>query len=127
MSSVFSAPMRPIMQTASSSALVALALLLAPVTPATSAQPNVGDTPLCQNYLTTAMATMQASQARLQSVRGKQGPDLCSLTRTHYLEAVKTRAVMAQCKSGSDRTESVGQLDAAIEQLDNVISSRCSS
>jgi hypothetical protein len=127
MSNVFSAHMRPILQIVPAPAFVALALVLAPATPATSAQPNVSESPLCQSYLSSAMATMQATEARLASLRGKQTGDVCSLTRTHYLEVVKTRAVMAQCKSGPDRTQSVGKLDATIEQLDDVIASRCSS
>lgn len=120
--SSFSARMRPLL--APIPALAALALVLLPASPAL---PNVAESPLCQSYLSNAMATMQATEARLQSLRGKQGNDLCSLTRTHYLEAVKTRAVMAQCKSGPERVQSVGQLDAAIEQLDDVIAARCSS
>jgi hypothetical protein len=121
---IFSVPMRSILQFAPVPALAVLALVLAPATPA---QPSVAETPLCQSYLTNAMATMQATEARLQSIRGKQGADLCTLTRTHYLEAVKTRAVMAQCKSGPERAQSVGRLDATIEQLDDVIAARCSS
>lgn len=121
----FSGLKRPMMKFAP--VLAVLALVSAPAVPAISAQPGVAETPLCQNYLSNAMATMQATQARLQSQRGKQGSDVCSLTRTHYLEVVKTRAVVAQCKSGPDRTESVVQLDATIEQLDDVIASRCSS
>lgn len=116
--------MRPFLQLAAAPALAALALVLAPATPA---KPNVAETPLCQSYLSNAMTTVQETQSRLQSLRGKQGSDLCSLTRTHFLEAVKTRAVVAQCKSGPDRLQSVGQLDATIEQLDDVIASRCSN
>jgi hypothetical protein len=127
MSNIFSANIRPILQLAAAPAVIALALVLAPTTPATSAQPNVSESPLCQNYLTSAVATMQATEARLATLRGKQAADVCSLTRNHFLEVVKTRAVMAQCKSGTDRTQSVGKLDATIAQLDDEIASRCTT
>lgn len=104
--------------------LAALTLLLMPVAPA---EPSVSDTPLCQTYLTNAVASMNATKARLQSLRSRADGELCIATRSHYLEVVKTRAVVALCKSGSDRTQDVGRLDAAIEELDDVIASRCSS
>jgi ABC-type uncharacterized transport system YnjBCD permease subunit len=116
--------MRPFLSVTLIPALAGLALVLLP---ASRALPSVAETPLCQSYLSNAMASMQASQARLQSLRGKPGSDLCTLTRTQYLEAVKTRAVMAHCKSGPGRVQSVGELDATIEQLDDVIAARCAS
>jgi hypothetical protein len=109
------------------STLSSLALAAFVLMPAAPAPANAVETPLCQTYLTTAVASMQASQTRLQSLRGKAGGDLCTITRSHYLEVVKTRAVMALCKSGTDRSQDVGRLDAAIEELDDVIASRCSS
>lgn len=118
---------RPALTFAPVPVLAAIVLLLVPTTPAQPAQPNVTESPLCQSYLSSAMATMQATEARLTSLRATKNADICGLTRTHYLEVVKTRAVVAQCKSGTDRTSSVVKLDATIEQLDDVIASRCTS
>jgi hypothetical protein len=117
------APFRIMVRVAPVAAVAATAMLLMPAAPA---EPSVAGTPLCQNYLSSAVASMQASQTRLQTLRGKQDGDVCGATRSYYLDVVKTRAVTALCKSGPDRTQDVGRLDATIEELDGLIASRCS-
>ena len=106
-------------------ATFALALLMAPATPAAPLEQ-----PGCDRNLADASASIAALQARVKNLNAAQvskiGPEICNATRLYFLEVVKARAVTAVCKSGLDRDRELGRLDADVEQINEAIAARCS-
>ena len=95
----------------------ALALLASPARPAALEQPG------CDRTLADAFANVSAQQARAKAARG---PEACSATQLYFLEVVKTRAVVALCKSGPERERELDRIDADVENINNAIAARCS-
>lgn len=97
----------------------ALALVLA--APAHSETRN---TPLCTRGLAAASASLDSSAAKLKSATATD--DVCSMSRLHFVDAIKARAVTAQCKSGHERDQELMRLDLAVDALNTRIAQSCS-
>jgi hypothetical protein len=80
-----------------------------------SAQASVVDTPTCKR----ALATLTASATK------SSGVALCSAHRQTLLDTVRTRAVIAACKSGQEREADVARLDGAIETINVAVATAC--
>ena len=102
-------------------ATFALALLVAPATPAPLQQ-----LPGCDRNLADASTNVAAMQARLKGLDAKEGKDICTATRLYFLEVVKARAVTALCKNGPERERELGRFDADVEHINEAIAVRCS-
>ena len=98
----------------------ALALLAAPAKPAPLHNP-----PGCERALKDAGASVAVWQARLHSVAGRDGAQMCKFTRLYFLEMVKARAVTALCRHDSERERALGRFDADVEHLNNSIATLC--
>jgi hypothetical protein len=92
-----------------------LALLVAPAQPLQPAG--------CARTLADSNASMAAMQAHLAGARGAAA---CAATRLLFMELVKTRAVVAQCKNGPERERDLGRLDADVERINKAIAITCS-
>jgi hypothetical protein len=97
----------------------ALALLAAPAYPAPLQPPG------CARNLADAVASVAATQARVQKLGPEKGAAKCTATRLYFLEVVKARAVTALCTSGPQRDRELGRLDANVEQINASIAARC--
>ncbi len=99
-------------------AAFALALLMAPASPAAPAE-QTG----CDRNLAAVAANVASLQAQLKAL--KAGPEICSTTRLYFLELTKARAVTALCRTGADRDRELGRLDADVEHINEAIAARC--
>ena len=84
------------------------------------------DTPLCKTGLSASLASLGESSARVQRAGNNKGDEACVAYRSYFLEAVKARSVIAQCKTGPEREQDLGKLDSATEQANDGIAARCS-
>jgi hypothetical protein len=89
------------------------------------AAPAAASADLCKHSLAAAFASMDAARAHVK--RAGSNDESCAAYRQHFLEAVKARAVTAQCKSGSERERDLGKLDGAVEDINGLIAARCGS
>ena len=48
-----------------------------------------------------------------------------TVTRLHFLELVKARAVTALCKAGAQRDRDLDHLDADVAHINDAIAKRC--
>ncbi len=96
-----------------------LALLAAP------AKQVAIDPPGCERALKKASLSVAASQARMHNVKSVDGAQLCRLTRLYFLEVVKSRAVTALCKRGSERDRALGRIDGDVDHINNSIATLC--
>jgi hypothetical protein len=96
-------------------ALFAATLGLAVVTrafPATTA-----DTPECHIALDDANRLMRAVQARQMQFSRFDPAENCRLLRDNLDDLTAARDPLDRCLSGDEHTRSLGQIDAAIEQV----------
>ncbi len=99
-------------------AAFALAFMAAP------ARPQPLERPGCERNLADATANVAIWQERAK--RAARGADACFATKLYFLEVVKARAVIALCKSGTERDRDLGRLDANVETINNAIAASCS-
>jgi hypothetical protein len=96
-----------------------MALLVSPARPQPLQQPG------CERHLAEAVTNMANQQARVKHLSNARGTEACSATRLYFLEVVKARAVIALCKSGPERAQDLGRLDADVETINNAIAASC--
>jgi hypothetical protein len=83
------------------------------------------DSSACKRDLTSASAGVSETKARLKGLAKTRAEEKCAAYRAQFLVVVKARAVVANCKTGSDRDEEVGRLDGTIEDLNGGIAESC--
>src|SRR5262249_16736924 len=99
----------------------AFALLLA----ATQASADIVQTPECRRDLTVANKLIAGIAARdKQFVPGDLTKN-CALLRRNLDDMVKARDPMVRCMTGHDRNENVGQMDASIGDIREVLANKC--
>lgn len=82
------------------------------------------DTPTCKRELAVA-ANLDAELAKLKSPRARVSDASCAAYRTQFLVAVRARAAVAACKTGSDREQEVLRLDGTVEDINGAIAQSC--
>lgn len=99
----------------------ALALFLA----AEPALADIVQTPECRRDLTVANKLIAGIAARdKQFVPGDLAKN-CALLQQNLDDMVKARDPMARCMTGHDRGENVGQMDASIGDIREVLANKC--
>jgi hypothetical protein len=93
--------------------------------PSSPADAGTVDTPACKRDLTTASAGVSEAMNRIKGLTKVPGDDKCAAYRQHFLVVVKARAVIASCKTGTDRDTDVGRLDDTIEDINGAIAASC--
>jgi len=83
------------------------------------------ESPACKRDLTAASAGVTESMARLKTLTKARAEQKCDVYREQFLVVVRARAVVANCKTGSDRDSEVGRLDGTIEDINGVIAESC--
>jgi hypothetical protein len=101
---------------------VTVLLLSSCVLPAAA---GMRDTPLCKQDYNATLASFSASAARVQRAGSGKTDEACVAYRTHFLNAVKTRLVVAQCVTGPERDQDLGKLDNSVNLANEGIASRC--
>ena len=102
--------------------IVTLTLMICTALPAFA---GMRDTPLCRQDLPATLTSLNESSARVQRAGNSKGDEACVAYRSYFLEIVKARSVTAQCKTGPEREQDLGKLDAGVEQANDGIAARC--
>jgi len=90
-----------------------------------SASADIVQTPECRRDLTVANKLIAGIAARdKQFVPGDLAKN-CALLQRNLDDMVKARDPMARCMTGHDRGENVGQLDASIGDIREVLANKC--
>jgi hypothetical protein len=83
------------------------------------------DTPECRHDLAVANALIAGVAARdKQFVPGDLAKN-CALLQRNLADMVKARGPMDRCMTGHDRGENVGQMDASIGDIREVLANKC--
>lgn len=105
----------------SSGAITFLLALLSAV----GAGADIVQTPECRRDLTVANKLIAGVAARdKQFVPGDVAKN-CALLQRNLDDMVKARDPMARCMTGHDRGENVGQMDASIGDIREVLANKC--
>jgi len=112
--------MRPFCCAVGLAPVLALTLLVA-----APADAGMIESSACKRDLSAASAGVSASKARLKGLTKGRAEEKCAAYRAQFLVIVKARAVVASCKTGSDRNEEVDLLDGTIEDLNGAIAENC--
>jgi hypothetical protein len=99
--------------------------LLMSLLPGTAAYAELRDTPECRRDLTVANRLIAGVAAReKQFVPGDLAKN-CALLERNLDDMVKARGPMDRCMTGHDRGENVGQMDASIGDIREVLANKC--
>jgi hypothetical protein len=98
--------------------------ILAALLAATSAAAGTIDNPRCKRELAAASATVDEA-ARLKPPSVRTGEAACAAYRNQFLSLVRARAIVAACKTGSDRDQEVTRLDGTVEDINGFIAQSC--
>jgi hypothetical protein len=89
------------------------------------ASAELRDTPECRRDLTVANRLIAGVAARdKQFVPGDLAKN-CALLQRNLADMVKARGPMDRCMTGHDRGENVGQMDASIGDIREVLANKC--
>ena len=71
--------------------------------------------------------TARLERALAQARQGKPAADgdACAAYRRDFFEVVKAREVTALCKTGTERVQDLGRIDAAVENINGAIAMSC--
>jgi hypothetical protein len=101
------------------------AMPLATMLTVAGAAADIVQTPECRRDLTAANALIAGIAARdKQFVPGDLARN-CALLRRNLADVVKAREPMSRCMTGHDRGENVGQMDASIGDIREVLANKC--
>jgi hypothetical protein len=100
------------------------AVILVPLLAATSAAAGTVDNPRCKRELAAISATVDEA-ARVKPGDARPGEAACAAYRNQFLSLVRARAVIAACKTGTDRDQEVGRLDGSVEDINTFIAQSC--
>jgi uncharacterized Rossmann fold enzyme len=83
------------------------------------------DSPECRRDLAMANRLIEAVAGRENSVRPGDFAGLCRLLRQNLQDMTKAREPMNRCLTGHAHGENVGQMDASIADIRDVLARRC--
>ncbi len=90
-----------------------------------SAAAGTVDTPACRRDLAAANGLIAAIAAREnQFVAGDLAKN-CALLRQNLVDMAKAREPMDRCITGHDHGENLGQMDASIGDIRDVLAEKC--
>jgi hypothetical protein len=81
--------------------------------------------PSCRQDLPAATARMERALAQVRHGRGTDSAEACAAYRRGFFEIVKAREVTALCKTGPERVQDLGRIDAAVEDINGAIATSC--
>jgi hypothetical protein len=107
------------------SRMIAAAAALALLLPADPAAADEVQTPQCQHDLAASVQLINAIQAREKRfVRGDMATN-CQLLQQNLADMVKAREPLDRCLAGHQHGETVGQLDASIDDIRAALAGNC--
>lgn len=92
---------------------------------AAPAAAGIRDTAYCKRDIAASYASLDESAGMIKSAGNKKGEQSCLAYRRHFIDIVKARAAAAECMTGTDRTNDLGRLDGAVEQINAGIAEYC--
>jgi hypothetical protein len=81
--------------------------------------------PSCKQDLAAASAIIERAMARSKVRDTRGGADVCDTYRRDFFELVKARGLMALCKTGAERSQDLGRIDVAVEDINGAIARSC--
>jgi hypothetical protein len=96
-----------------------------PAAPALAAGPVAK--PACARELAVTETSLLKTLVRMQSVRKASASEQCETYRAHAAVVVKARDVFERCSTGATRTQDLGDMDGALEQVKGAIASTCAT
>ena len=106
-------------------ALALLPVLALPLLDPAAARAADVDSTACKRDLTAASAGVSQTMARLKGLAKVRRDEQCAAYRAQFLVVVRARAVIANCKTGTDRDTEVDRLDGTIEDINGAIAESC--
>jgi hypothetical protein len=82
------------------------------------------DNPTCKREL-AAVVGLNTTLIKLKSPGASPSEVVCAAYRNQFLVAVRARAAVAACMTGSDRENEIGRLDGAVEDINGAIAQSC--
>jgi len=101
------------------------AVLLAVVAIALPAVADVVDSPQCRRDMAIASRLIEAVAGRENSVRPGDLVGLCRVLRQNLRDMSQAREPVNRCLTGHSHGENVGQMDASIEDIRDILARRC--
>lgn len=102
-----------------------IAVWLAAMAVATPGGAGVVDSADCRRDLATAGQLIQGVDQRENSVRPGDYAGLCRLLRRNLKDMSRAREPMARCLTGHELGENVGQMDASIGDIRDILGKHC--
>jgi hypothetical protein len=89
--------------------------------------PNASRAPAasCKQDLVTAAARLDRALAHVKRGDARASTETCAAYRQSFFDVVKAREVTALCKTGTERTQDLGRIDAAVEDINGAIATSC--
>jgi hypothetical protein len=79
----------------------------------------------CRQDLPAATARVERALAHVRRGNAADGGEICASYRRDFFEVVKAREVTALCKTGTERAQDLGRIDAAVEDINGAIATSC--
>ena len=92
---------------------------------ATPAAAGMIDNPTCKREL-AAVVGLNTTLTKSKSPSARPSEVVCATYRNQFLVAVRARAAVAACMTGSDRESEIGRLDGAVDDINGAIAQSCS-
>jgi hypothetical protein len=83
------------------------------------------DNPTCKREL-AALVGLNTTLTKLKSPGAGSSELMCAAYRNQFLVAVRARAAVAACMTGSERETEISRLDGAVEDINGAIAQSCS-
>jgi hypothetical protein len=79
----------------------------------------------CRQDLAAMTARLERALAQARQGKPAADGDACAAYRRDFFEVVKAREVTALCKTGTERVQDLGRIDAAVENINGAIAMSC--
>lgn len=79
----------------------------------------------CRQDLAAMTARLERALAQARQGKPAADGDACAAYRRDFFEVVKAREVTALCKTGTERAQDLGRIDAAVENINGAIAMSC--
>ncbi len=79
----------------------------------------------CRQDLAAMTARLERALAQARQGKSTADVDTCAAYRRDFFEVVKAREVTALCKTGTERAQDLGRIDAAVENINGAIATSC--
>jgi hypothetical protein len=89
--------------------------------------PNASRAPAasCKQDLVTVAARLDRALAHVKRGDARASTETCAAYRQSFFDVVKAREVTALCKTGTERAQDLGRIDAAVEDINGAIATSC--